>query len=398
MSDHDTSDRVMSYGTPPSGAARRTSGARTRRTLGLLRKEAVQIVRDPSSLIIAGGLPLVLLFLFSFGVSLDLKDVDLAVVVERPSARASRFLQSFQASRYFRVRLVRDRREVEGQLVAGRLQGIVVVPPDFASRAAQGEVAPVQVLVRGTDPNTAALVQNYVQGAWATWLAQESLAAGGDGGGLPVAARPRVWFNPDLDSRSALLPGSVAVIMTLIGTLLTALVIAREWERGTMEALLATPVTRGEILFAKFVAYFVLGMAAMGLSVAVAHLLLGVPLRGSPWVLALCSAVFLCYALGLGLLISTATANQFIASQLALIAGFLPAFLLSGLVFEINSMPWPIRYLTYAFPPRYFVTDLQTLFLAGDVWSVVVPNTLVMAAFAAAFMAATVRKSKGRLE
>lgn len=382
-----------------AGGRHRTRAARGRRVLGLLRKEGFQILRDPSSLIIAGALPLLLLVLFSFGVSLDLKNVDVAVVVEEPSPQASRFVQSFEASRYFRVRLARDRREVEGQLVAGRLQGVVLLGSDFTARLGRGEVAPVQVLVRGTDPNTAALVQNYVQGAWATWLAQESLAAGGGGGAdRPVAAEPRVWFNPDLDSRSALLPGSVAVIMTLIGTLLTALVIAREWERGTMEALLATPVSRGEILLSKFTAYFVLGMGAMALSVGVAHLALGVPLRGSLWVLGLCSAVFLCYALGLGLLISTATANQFIASQLALIAGFLPAFLLSGLIFETSSMPWPIRYLTYAFPPRYFVTDLQTLFLAGDVWSVVVPNTLVMAVFATALLTLTAIKTKGRLE
>jgi ABC-2 type transport system permease protein len=186
--------------------------------------------------------------------------------------------------------------------------------------------------------------------------------------------------------------------MTLIGTLLTALVVAREWERGTMEALLATPAGRGEILFSKFLAYFALGMGAMALSVSVAHGVLGVPLRGSLWVLALVSGVFLCYALGLGLLISTVTGSQFVASQLALIAGFLPAFLLSGLIFEINSMPRAIRYLTYVFPPRYFVTDLQTLFLAGDVWSVLVPNTLVMALFAVTFLALTAKKTKGRLE
>jgi ABC-2 type transport system permease protein len=379
--------------------------ASLRRTVGLLRKECIQIVRDPSSLIIAGVLPLLLLFLFSFGVSLDLTNVDVAVVVEAPSPQASRFVESFRASRYFRARVVRDRREVQGQLVAGRLQGVVVLASDFADRAGRRETAPVQVLVRGTDPNTAALVQNYVQGAWATWLQQEALAAGSgtDVGGAvgaagPIAAEPRVWFNPALDSRSALLPGSVAVIMTLIGTLLTALVIAREWERGTMEALLATPATRGEVLASKFIAYFALGMGAMALSVAVAHGLLGVPLRGSLWVLALVSAVFLCYALGLGLLISTTTGSQFVASQLALIAGFLPAFLLSGLIFETGSMPWPIRYLTYAFPPRYFVTDLQTIFLAGDVWSVIVPNTGIMAGFAVALLAITAHKTKGRLE
>ncbi|MDP9174345.1 MAG: ABC transporter permease [Planctomycetota bacterium] len=378
--------------------------SRGRRVLALIRKESIQIIRDPSSIIIAGVLPLLLLFLFSYGVSLDLRNIDVAVVIERPSPQATRFLQSFQASRYFRVQVARDRREVQDKLVAGRLQGVVVLATDFAQRIGRGDVAPVQVIVRGTDPNTGALVENYVQGAWQSWLGQEALLHGQTVGGVIVAPdvtivpQPRIWFNPNFDSRAALLPGSLAVIMTLIGTLLTALVVAREWERGTMEAMLATPASKGELLLGKFVPYFVLGMGAMALSVAVAHRLLGVPLHGSLLVLAAVSAIFLSYALGLGLLISTLTRNQFIASELALITGFLPAFQLSGLVFEIDSMPRPIRLLTYVLPPRYFVTDLQTIFLAGDVWRVLIPNTSIIAAFAMALIALTLRSTKGRLE
>jgi ABC-2 type transport system permease protein len=211
-------------------------------------------------------------------------------------------------------------------------------------------------------------------------------------------AQPRVWFNPEVNSRNFLIPGAVAIIMTLIGTLLTALVVAREWERGTMEALMATPIGVIEFLLGKLVPYFVLGMAAMGLSVAMAVLFFGVPFRGSVAALLLVSAAFLADMLPLGLLISTLTRNQFLASQLALISAFLPAFWLSGFIFEIDSMPLPIRLLTRILPARYFVSSLQALFLAGDVTSVLVPNTLALAAIAVVLLFALVRSTRLRLE
>ena len=177
-----------------------------------------------------------------------------------------------------------------------------------------------------------------------------------------VTVQPRIWFNEEIESRAAILPGSIAVIMTLIGTMLTSLVVAREWERGTMEALLATSISRDELLLGKFIPYFILGMIALALCTGVSTLVMGVPLRGSIWVLALVSAVFLTFALALGLFISTATRNQFVASQVSLIVGFLPSFLLSGMVFEIDSMPLPIRILTYLLPPRYFVSSSRPCF------------------------------------
>jgi ABC-2 type transport system permease protein len=386
-----------------SAPARTAGGAgRLRRLAALVRKESLQIVRDPSSFIIAGVLPVLLLFVYGFGVSLDLKQVPIGIVIEQASPEADSFLSSFQNSRYFEVRVARHRAAVEDDLVSGRLKGVVVLASDFSERLGRGETAPIQVLVDGSDPNTAGLVQAYVQGLWGNWLEQESIARSGlvsRPNATPlVAAEPRVWFNPDLDSQFALLPGAVAIILTLIGTLLTSLVVAREWERGTMEALLTTPVTRWDLLAGKAIPYFLLGMIAMAVMVASTVFIFHVPFRGSIVALAAVSAAYLGVTMALGLLISTTTRNQFAASQAALIAGFLPAFLLSGYIFEIDSMPTPVRLLTYLLPPRYFVSCLQTLFLAGDVPSILVPNSLVLVAMAAVLFAALARQTRVRLE
>jgi ABC-2 type transport system permease protein len=378
------------------------SAGRFRRLAALVRKETLQIVRDPSSFIIAGVLPVVLLFVYGFGVSLDLRRVPVGVVIEQSSPEADSFLSSFQNSRYFEVRVARHRASVEDDLVSGRLKGVVVLASDFSQRLGRGETAPIQVLVDGSDPNTAGLVQAYVQGLWGNWLEQESVSRSDLAGRLNaqplVAAEPRVWFNPDLDSQYALLPGAVAIILTLIGTLLTSLVVAREWERGTMEALLTAPVTRGDLLAGKVIPYFLLGMIAMAVTVASTVFIFHVPFRGSILALSAVSAAYLAVTMALGLLISTTTKNQFAASQAALISGFLPAFLLSGYIFEIDSMPAPVRLLTCLLPPRYFVSCLQTLFLAGDVPSILVPNSLVLMAMAAVLFVALARQTRIRLE
>lgn len=376
--------------------------AKLRRLAGLIRKESFQILRDPSSFLIAGVLPLLLLFIFGFGVSLDLKRVPVGVVIESRSPEADSFLASFRNSRYFEVHVGRHRKTFEHDLVSGRLKGMVVLAADFSDRLGRGDTAPIQVLVDGSDPNTAALVQNYVQGLWGNLLEQEA-ASRNDLMDRPkaaplVVAEPRVWFNPQLDSQYALLPGAVAVVLTLIGTLLTSLVVAREWERGTMEALLATPITPGELLAGKIVPYFALGMGAMLISVGVTVFGFKVPFRGSIVALIAISSAFLAVMLSLGLLISTVSKNQFAASQAALITGFLPAFELSGFIFEIDSMPLPIRILASILPPRYFVSSLQTLFLAGDVMSVLLPNGLVLLGMAGVFFFALTRATSTRLE
>lgn len=375
---------------------------RWRRIGALVRKESLQILRDPSSYLIAGLLPLLLLVIFGYGVSLDLRRIPVGLVVEQPSPEADSLVGSFRDSRFFTVRLARHRADMEGDLATGRLKGVIVLAADFADRLGRGATAPVQILVDGSDPNTAGLVQNYIQGVWQNWLQQEATAESSlavrPAAEPLVVAEPRVWFNPEINSRNFLIPGAVAIIMTLIGTLLTALVVAREWERGTMEALLATPIGKVEFLLGKLVPYFALGMTAMGLSVAVAVVFFGVPFHGSVLILLLMSAAFLADMLLLGLLISTLTRDQFLASQFALISAFLPAFWLSGFIFEIDSMPLPIRLLTRVLPARYFVSSLQTLFLAGDVASVLVPDTIALAIIAALLLVALMRVTRLRLE
>src|SRR5262249_31448989 len=288
----------------------------------------------------------------------------------------------FRNSRYFEVHLARHRNRVQEDLVFGRIKGVIVLASDFADRLGRGDQAPIQVIVDGSDPNTATLAQGYAQGVWANWLAQEATSKAGlvarPGTEAPISLEARYWFNPELRSQNFLIPGSIAIIMSLIGTLLTALVVSREWERGTMEALMATPISVIELLIGKVFPYFVLGMAAMGISTVAAVWLLDVPFRGSVAALILVSSVFLETMLTIGLLISTVIRTQFAASQAALIAAFLPAFLLSGFIFEIDGMPRPIRLITTILPARYFVPSLQTIFLAGDVASVLIPNTAVL--------------------
>ncbi|ALA19987.1 MULTISPECIES: ABC transporter permease [unclassified Chelatococcus] len=350
---------------------------RLRRLWALVRKEALQIVRDPSSILIAFVLPFILVFLFGYGVSLDTTRTRIGLVVEETTPSAQDLAASFRASRYFDVIDGHDRREFEEALVLGRVRGIVVIPSTFAADLAGRRPAAIQVLVDGAEPNTANFVQNYARGVVATWAAvraSESASAP-----VGVAVEQRFWFNPELASRFFLVPGAIAIVMTLVGTLLTSLVIAREWERGTMEALMATPVSAAELLIGKILPYFVLALGAMTLCVGLAVFLFGVPFRGSLVALYALSAAFLMPALGQGLLISAATKNQFLASQLALMSGFLPAFLLSGFLFEINSMPGPIQWLTLIVPARYLIPSLQTVFLAGDIWSMFLPAIAVMA-------------------
>lgn len=382
--------------------ARPDRSGRLLRIIGLIRKETYQIIRDPSSYLIAVVLPLLLLFIFGYGVSLDLRNVPVGLVVEQASPEADSLVASFRNSRYFTLRLARHRSEVEEDLVSGRLKAVVVLAADFAQRLGRGESAPVQVIVDGSDPNTAGLTENYVQGVWANWLQQEAVSAGGlavrPAAMSRIIAQPRYWYNPQIDSRDFLIPGAVAINMTLIGTLLTALVVAREWERGTMEALMTTPVTVAEFLLGKLIPYFILGMAAMVLSVVMAMTVFRVPFRGSPWALAAVSSAFLLAMLPLGLLISTVSKNQFAASQAALVSAFLPAFELSGFIFEIDSMPAPIRLFTRLLPARYFVSSLQTLFLAGDVASVLIPDTLALVTIAAVLNVLLFRSTRMRRE
>ncbi|WP_297527804.1 ABC transporter permease [Thiohalobacter sp.] len=368
-----------------------------RRLRGMMRKESLQILRDPSSLAIAFVLPIVLLIVFGYGVSLDAREVPIAIVVDRPDAATARFTSGFLHNEYFVPHFVDSIQAAETAMRRHQFDGILWLRGDFGRALAAGRQPRIGLILHGVNANQARLIQGYVEGVWQRWL-QDLAADRGIEPDIPVAMESRIWFNPAVRSRNFLVPGLVAVIMTLIGALLTAMVVAREWERGTMEAMMVTPIRVPEVLLGKLAPYFVLGMGGMLLTVALSQWLFRVPLLGSFWVLLLTSALFMLTALGMGLLISIVARNQFVAGQIAIIVTFLPAFILSGFIFDIGSMPTVVQWITHLVPARYFVAILQSLFLAGDVWSVILPNSLALAIMAALFLGLVRRRMHKRLD
>ncbi|WEJ97806.1 MAG: ABC transporter permease [Candidatus Sphingomonas phytovorans] len=369
-----------------------------RRLAALVRKEGTQIMRDPSTFLIAFVLPLILLFLFGYAVSLDTPRTRIALVLEDSSAPALDLAQAYRNSPYFDVAMARSVADVRGMMVDGAVRAIIVIPQDFGKGATRGKAPPIQIITDGSQPNTASFAAAYGEGVRASWAAAEGPDGGASQVAPPIGVNPRYWYNPGLRSRFFLVPGSIAIVMTMIGTLLTALVVAREWERGTMEAMMATPISMAEFIASKVIPYFLLGLASMALCSVLAVVAFGVPFRGSVVALFAIASAFLMPALGLGLFISSATKNQFVASQVALLAAFLPTFLLSGFLFEIASMPWPIRLITYAVPARYLIPSLQTVFLAGDLWALILPNIAIMLGFGALFFFLSFRATRRSLD
>src|SRR5262249_7444676 len=343
---------------PAGGKADTASGSpgslsSLRRVWSLVRKEARQIVRDPSSIAIGIVLPVLLILLFGYGLSLDVLNVPVAVVLEDPSPDAAELAARFRLSSYFDAHLLTSMPQAQELLLTRKVDAIVRIRPDFARNLSLGDVE-VQVLVHGTDANHARIIQSYAQGAVGQWAARQAAEGKAVASG-PVVVQDRLWFNEANESRYFLVPGLIVLIMTLCGAMLTSLVMAREWERGTLEALFVTPVRAGEILLGKTIPYFVLGMIGLGLCLLAAWFLFHVPFRGSVWVLTGVSMLYLLVALGIGLLISSAVKSQFVASQVTLLVTFMPALMLSGFLFDLRIMPAAVRLVTYALPGRYYV-------------------------------------------
>jgi len=377
--------------------AKNSLGLASRRLAAIIVKEALQIVRDPSSILIGFILPVFLTLLSGFATNLDIDHVPIGLALEDSSPEAQDLAAAFLSTKYFKTRVGHDRREFTADLVAGKVRGIVVIPQTFSRDLARaGESVPFQVIADGSEPNTATFAQNYAQGVWLAWM---QIRAQGKGAEFnqPVTLAPRTWYNQELVSLNSLLPGGMAINLTLIGALLTALVVAREWERGTMEAMLATPVGRFEMLLGKLVPYFLLGMAAMFICLGITLVVFHVPFRGSLLALMAVSAVFMVSGLGLGLFISSIARSQFVAAQSAILAAFLPAYFLSGYVFEPSGMPLPIRVLSHVIAARYYVSCLKTIFLVGDAWAQLLPNMLGMAAIAAVLLGLTIRNTARKI-
>jgi len=370
--------------------------SKARRIWALVVKESRQVLRDPSSIALGIFMPLMMIALFGYALSLDVRNAPVAVVIEKPSAEASEIAAGFQLSPYLDARVMTSMAEANQAMIDHDVEGIIHFPANFAREVAQGD-AEVQVILHGTDANTARIIQGYALGAIGL-ASQRSAAEGNPTTGVgPVVLQVRTWFNEANNSHYFLVPGLIVLIMTLIGAFLTALVMAREWERGTLEAIFVTPVRADEILLGKTVPYFVLGMVGLALTVLASRFLFNVPMRGSLLVLTGVSTLYLLVSLGIGLVASSTTKSQFVSSQIALIATFLPAMLLSGFLFDIRSMPLVVQFVTYIVPARYFVALLQTIFLAGDIWSVILPNAAVLALMATVLMAAALAATRKKL-
>ena len=373
--------------------------ASLRRIIALSRKETVQIIRDPSSIIIAFVMPAIMLFLFGYGMTLDARNLRFGIVMQGDGPQATELAATFYNNVYFRPTMANDPRQLDNLLRSEHLRGMIVIPQDFDESLNRGQSPTVQIITDGSVPNTAAFAQNYARAAVANWNTQRALRASTPDklpGGAQIVIR--TWYNPELNSHYSLVPGSLTIIMCIVGTLLTSLIIAREWERGTMEALLSTPIRPNELLISKFIPYYVLGLLSLSGCTLVVITLFGVPFRGSLLGLGTTGGAFLLTALAQGLMLSALSKNQLVATQGAVLSAFLPGFILSGFVFEITSMPYPIQILTKFIPAKYLVTSLQTVFLTGDVWVIFLPIIGGLSALGFFFLAITRAQTPRRLQ
>lgn len=358
-----------------------------RRLISLTRKELRQLLRDRSNLAIGIVLPIVLILIFGYGLSLDLNNAPIAVVLEDSSPAAREVVTGLRSSSFLSVTLVRNLPEAERLMRSRQIDGIVRIPVNFSRRLAAGD-ARVQLLLHGVDAGSAAILSHYVHDGIGRWSQLQTDRDPSLRSTVGVKLVERMWFNAANTSIWYLVPGLIALIMTLVGAFLTALVVAREWERGTLEALFVTPVRPNEILLSKIIPYFMVGMLGLTLCLLAAHFLFKVPMHGSLTVLLFSSMLYLLVALGVGLVISAKTRNQFLASQVAVLSSFLPALMLSGFLFDLRNVPVPIRLLGSILPATYFMELIKTLFLAGNNWPLIAKNCSILAAYAVLMLTA----------
>ena len=361
-----------------------TSGF-TRRLLALTRKEFHQLLRDRSNLAIGIVLPIVLIFIFGFGLSLDVKNAPLGIVYEDASPAALDAMAGLTLSPAIAPVPLASMHDAEQLMRERRIDGIVRVPSDFSRALAAGD-AQVQLILHGADAGRASIIQGYASAGILQALQRRADRGEAPPPGLAGAGRVRIverlWFNSANASTWYLVPGLIVLIMTLVGAFLTALVMAREWERGTLEALFVTPVRPWEILLAKVIPYFAVALLGLALCLAAARWLFHVPMVGSLALLLLASMLYLVVAVSIGLLISSVTRNQFLASQVALVATFFPSLMLSGFLFDLNNVPLAVRIIGHVLPATYYMELIRTLFLAGDVGSIVWRDCAILAAYA----------------
>lgn len=373
------------------------------RMLAVARKEVIQILRDPRSLVIVVLMPVILMFLFGYGINLDLKNTPTYIFDREGSPQSRELASRFRSSPYFRVvREAGNYQEVVSALDAGRCKLALVIPPDFSAQLRNGGTISVQALVDATDDNTGNLVLGYTESIVREFSSSVRLQWLHRQGQLrapaPLAVDARTWYNEDLESQAFIIPGIVAIVMAVVGAFLTSLTIAREWERGTMEQLISTPVSSLEVMAGKLLPYFAIGFFDTALCTGMAILWFGVPFRGSLVTLFAGSAMFLTVVMSQGFFISVIAKSQLAASQVALISTFLPAFLLSGFLFSIEQMPQAIQVFTHIVPARYYVTLMKAVFLKGTPISYLHTELMALAAFALLLVLLATRAFRKRLE
>ncbi len=355
----------------------------SRRLRALVRKEFLQLGRDRSSLLLGVFLPLLLILLIGYGISLDVKNVPIAVVLEDASPAARRAVSFLDGSDYFSPYYVTSLKEGESLLRRRDAEAILVLPPDFSRQLAHGQ-ARAQAILYGVNTTTAMTAQGYLEAGFMAMAAEAAYSAPYAPG--YVTTESRLWFNDANTSTWFFIPGLIMLIMTIVGVFLTAVVMAREWERGTFESLFVTPVQAAELILAKMIPYFCVAMAGMLLCLLAGRFLYELPLRGSLLLILGTSMLYLIVALGIGLTISAVTKKQFVACQIALLVSFLPSVMLSGFLFDLHSQPLVIRVISQLFPTTYYLQILKSLFLTGNHWPLLVKNSLLLAGYAVFFL------------
>ena len=371
-----------------------------RRLSALTVKELRQISRDPSSIMIGLVLPIILILIFGYGLSLDVNNAPVAVVMEHATPLARDTLSGLNGSRYFSPRHVASMREAEELLRKREVDAIIRTASDFDSRFKQGR-AEIQLILHGVDSTTATLIHQYTSAMLSLRLQSALERAGRDHAGTgrgSAVVEGRIWFNEAANSTWYLVPGLIVIIMTLVGAFLTALIMAREWERGTLEALFVSPVGRAEILLSKIIPYFLLGMAGLLLCLGAARWLFEVPMRGSLTLFFLFSSLYLVVALGMGLAISSVTRSQFLSCQIAIVVSFLPAVILSGFLFDLRSVPLVARIVGNILPATYYMDLLKTLFLAGNNITIILRDSAALLLYAVLFMGVAIRFTRKNLD
>jgi ABC-2 type transport system permease protein len=378
-----------------------TSGF-TSRLRALTVKEFRQLWRDRGNWVSGLALPAVLIVLFGYGISLDIKSVPVAVVREDRSPTVVDVLAGLQLSPYIAPKFAESMKDAQALMASRSVDAIVRLPSNFSANLSAGHAA-VQVIVHGVDAATARTIQGYIAGALGQWSVHAAdRGPRGDAGGESVAVgsvrvEEQLWFNAANTSTWYLVPGLIVIIMTFLGAFLTSLVVAREWERGTLEALFVTPVRPFEIIVAKLIPYFLLGMLGFTMCMLAGRFLFGVPVVGSLIVLILSSCLYMLVSLGLGLLVSSVTKNQFLASQAALLLSFLPAVFLSGFLFDLHNVPAVVRVIGKSLPATHFLDLIKTLLLAGDVWPLILRECAILALYAAVLITAAVLVTRKRI-